>query len=541
LNIDIQFRNGTTVDGRPGQSDFYWHRQRNGLFDGGFNNGKSFVGCQRAFTHLMTFSHYGMVIGRQEYKVLKATTMKTFFKVCPNELILTHDKQDGYTVLKNGSFVYWMHLDDVDEQDLRGLEINSCLLDQAEEIKENIYLVLDFRVGRWDKAKVPDWLLRSQLSENDYELSLKIEKDSPKDLIPFIHKNTLWPRHPKWGHFLVPNYMDCLCNPSEEDEFHWTYRYYNPASLEKRPDHFYVHRESDENLTDSKSFQQALLRDPEWVDKYIKGKTGSPKAQIHKLDPASLINPDDFTDEEFNKFLELLRTRAALYRILDHGETGITCCLWGAAINNTHIFYREYYISSTLISVNRQNIWDLSKDEEYMADYADPQIFKKTQQSISGMKSGFQCVADEYADNEIIDAPAIYWSPADNNELATRNRLNELLVLQPRYFHPITKVSPAPGIFFIKKSQKYPFGCDKAQLQLQQQRRLLLGSDNGKNIYSDERDDSIPDHAYDCIRYYIAMHNTAKIEEKRKPPRMSFEYYKKLMLNRPRAQAMSMD
>ncbi len=103
MNIDIQFRN-------EAQQDFYWHRERNGLFDGGFNNGKSYVGCQRAFTHLMTFPNYGMVIGRQEYKVLKATTMKTFFKICPNELIHTHDKQDGYTVLKNGSFIYWMHL-----------------------------------------------------------------------------------------------------------------------------------------------------------------------------------------------------------------------------------------------------------------------------------------------------------------------------------------------------------------------------------------------------------------------------------------------
>ena len=31
MNIDLQFRN---VE----QSSFFWHKQRNGLFDGGFNN-----------------------------------------------------------------------------------------------------------------------------------------------------------------------------------------------------------------------------------------------------------------------------------------------------------------------------------------------------------------------------------------------------------------------------------------------------------------------------------------------------------------------
>lgn len=532
MKIDLTFRNTE-------QSKFFWHRERNGLFDGGFNNGKSYVGCERAFVHLLTFPYYGMVIARQQYKVLKATTMKTFFKICSSNLIHIHDKQDGYTVLINGSFIYWMHLDDVDEQDIRGLEINSVLLDQAEEIKESIYLVMDFRVGRWDKAKVPFWLLRSQLSNDAYEQSLKIEKDKPTDLNNFINNNTKWPKHPKWNHFLVPNYMDALCNPSDEDEFHWTYRYYNPQSIEKRPDHFYIHRESDESLTDSKSFAQALLRDQEWVDKYIKGKIGSPKAQIHKVDPLSIINPDDYSIEEFNKLINLIKTRASLYRILDHGETGITACGWLAILNDLYIYYREYYVSATLISNNRINICDLSIDEEYTADLADPQIFKKTTQTISGIKSGFRTVAEEYCDTDITSAPAIYWTPADNSELATRNRINEFLQLQSRYFHPITKISPAPRLYFINKSQNYSYGCQQAIIQIKQQRRKLLGSDNGKNIYSEERDESIIDHAYDYVRYGLANYGDNKIEGKKNIKRNSFAYFNALLKRRPNITANS--
>lgn len=480
-----------------------------------------------------------MVVARQQYKTLKSTTMKTFFKVCPEQLIKTHDNLNGYTVLINGSFIYWMHLDDVDEQDIRGLEINSCLIDQAEEISENIYLVMDARIGRWDKAIVPIWLLRSQLIDKDIEQALKIEKDNPSQLDDFIRSNTKWPRHKKWGHFLVPNYMDVLCNPSDEDEFHWTYRRYNPASLERQPDHFYVHRQSDENLTDEKTYAQMLLRDPEWVEKYVKGKTGSPKRIIHNVHPLSIIQLDDYTEEQRLELLNAIKVKAAIFRILDHGETGVTCCLWAAILNNVHIFYREYYSHGNLISGNRQNIYDLSLQDfnsdniSYDCDYADPQIFKKTQQNVGKVKSGFWSVAEEYSDTEYTEAPAINWSPADNNELATRNRINELLLPHPKFFHPITKQTPAPGVYFIAKSLNYTYGIQQAIVQLRQQRRKFLGTDNGKNLYSEERDDKIPDHAYDCVRYHVAMHNTNKTTVKRKAPIRSFAYMNALLKRRP--------
>ena len=538
MNVDLKFENAE-------QETFYWKRTRNNEFDGAFANGKTYVGCMRAFTHLMTFSCYAMSICRQEYKRLRQTTMKTFFKICPDNLIYKHDEQQGLTVFINKSFAYWMHLDDYDEQDLRGLEVNSALIDQAEETKEKIYSTLDLRIGRWDQAKVPQWLLRSQLSGADFELSNKIERDTPTKLDDFINQKTLWPRHPKRGFFLVPNYMDVLCNIADEDELHWTYRFYNPESPELKPDHSYVHREMDQNMNDPRSYQQAMLRDQEYIDKYILGKRGKSKATIHTLDKLSIINPEDYKEEEFKKLIKLIQERGALYRILDHGETGVTCCLWGAALNNIHIFYREYYVANTLISANRQNIWDLSIHhrssdgtpvyEEYQSDYADPDIFKQHQQKISGVKSGFWTVANEYSDTDTITAMPIFWAPADNNEHATRNRINELLVLNPKYTHPITKVTPAPGIYFIKSHPTlYPYGCQEAQLQLKAQRKVLLGSDNGKNLYSIERDEAIVDHAYDCIRYYVAMHNTEKTQERRKMSKNSFAYYNALLKRRPR-------
>jgi hypothetical protein len=198
--------------------------------------------------------------------------------------------------------------------------------------------------------------------------------------------------------------------------------------------------------------------------------------------------------------------------------------LWVAAIDGVYIFYREYYVASKVISYHRQAISDLSKDENYSGNYADPQIFKKTAQK----DGGFWSVSDEYRTSDT-EGPPLFWIPADNNEFATRNRINELLLESSRFKHPITGERPAPGIYFIKSSPEYPQGCRETIRQLGAQRKKLLGSIDGKSIYSDDRDESIIDHAYDCVRYFIAMHGTSPNKSMRLPPRNSFAFYNRLM------------
>ena len=112
MNINLGFRNKE-------QETFFWSKSRNNEYDGAFANGKTYGAMERAFVHLSTFGNYRMSICRQKYKILKATTMATFFKICPSQLIYRHNDQDGYTILINKSLIYWMHLDSYDEQDLR--------------------------------------------------------------------------------------------------------------------------------------------------------------------------------------------------------------------------------------------------------------------------------------------------------------------------------------------------------------------------------------------------------------------------------------
>lgn len=527
MKINFKFRN---VE----QEIFFWSQARNNCFSGGFNNGKSYVACQRMFLFQATFENYRYAVARRKYKNLRTTTMQTYFKICPKEFIFRHDEQNGFTILKNRSLMYWMHLDVFDEEDMRGLEINSILVDQAEEIDESTIIVLDARIGRWDGAIIPEHLLL-QTVPKEY-LKENFERD---EILDAIQKYALWPRNPFGDKFLVPNHSDILCNPTEAGELHWIYRWYHPNSLERKPKYFFVERETDERLGDAATMAEMKGRDEEFVDTYFKGKWGASKAQIHKVNDLSVISVDyfrsendlhkNFNGEQVKELIERIKSKAGIYRVLDHGETGITCCSWWAALGNIHICFMEYYISNILISQARTDIHDITAGLEISLDLADPDIFK-----FHSQKEGAHTrVSDEYSDDDLCSAPPIFWQAADNNELATRNRIDEFLRLSPQYKHPITGESPAPRIYYVLLNKEFhPHGVEKVFTQTKTQRKKLLGSDNGKNIYSIERDGDIVDHGYDTERYYVAYHAQGLVEQKRTPPKNSFAYYKAMAARR---------
>jgi hypothetical protein len=489
LDLEIKFAN-------PSQREFFYATARNQCFSGGFNNGKSFGACLKAFSLLATFPRYRMMIARQTYADLKKTTMETFFKICPRDFVKRHNEQDGFTELMNGSTILWMHLDKVEESSLRGLEINSALVDQAEETEEKVYDILDARIGRWDNAEIPSPMLEAY------------EKECSEK----------WPTNELTGKYIAPSYLWLLVNP--DTQFHYIYRRYHPDSLEKNKDYFFVEGEWDQGLGSQEGYDAALRHDDEWVDKYVRGKWGISQAQIHRVHSQSLLEYDP-------KFIELLRRKGNLYRSMDHGETSPTCNLWFSAFSGVFIGYREYYVPNKVISEHRQAINDLSEGEIYSASYADPSIFHKESQK----NGGFWTVADEYLTKDI-PGKSIAWIAADNNEFATRNRINELLKPSDRYKHPLTGETPAPGIYFIKKSIEYPDGCFHAINQLGSQRRLLLGYENGKAIYCDDRDGKVTDHAYDPTRYFVSMHGSGTREPARKPPARSIKAYLNMVKKR---------
>lgn len=450
---------------------------RNIAVCGGLGSGKTYGICQKIIALMLKFPGYRWAAGRLSSTALKRTTMQTFIKACPPELYdpafggKKVDSNPPYLDFVNGSRIYWMHFDQ-DIGNLLSLEINGAFIDQAEEVPEDVYLMLDSRVGRWDEVKVPEDLLAL---------------------------NPNWPRNKFTNRPLAPSYNIVAFNPPDEGIYSYLYQYFHPESelwQEKfRTTHSYHQISSRDNEALSEENLKTLLsRDEEWVDRYVTGNFHQGAGAIHRLPKQSVI--------EYNpKFVEFLLKKATLTRVLDHGTAAPTCCLWFATYKGMHFCYREYYQPNKLISEHRKAIAELSRGEYYSANLADPSIFRRETQK----NGGWWSVYDEYTSGEY-DSPTINWTPADNNEFATRNRINELLAPQDNLKHPLTGESPAPRLYFIRKSEEYPYGAANAYRELTMQKKTLLAEVQGKKIYSDEREKSIADHAYDAVRYYVSLH-----------------------------------
>jgi hypothetical protein len=178
----------------------------------------------------------------------------------------------------------------------------------------------------------------------------------------------------------------------------------------------------------------------------------------------------------------------------------------------SHNCFREYYLPNALVSTHRGNIAGLSEGERYQTDDADPSMFYQMPQKQGGRWSA----ADEYADVTAYPREtAIFWKPADNNEMGTRNRISEYLRVDDDRVHPFTHQHGAPRLFFVKRSDAYPQGCYHVLRETRSQRRVKIGTDLGKPIFSDERDETIPDHAYDPLRYFIASRPPVPAPEQR--------------------------
>lgn len=473
----------------PKQEEAFGLQKRNQCICGGYGSGKTFVVCLKLILLAIEFPGYRTAIIRRERKVLFQTTYQTFIGIIGEnykKLIETDDKTNGVTTFKNGSQFLWLGLDRFSINDLKSLELNACFMDQGEEMDEAVYVHADARIDRWAKVTVPE----------------KYWKNNPE-----------WRMNPFTGNPMAPSYNIVVCNPDLET--HWIWREFHPDSVKAQSQmdtHEYIVIPSCDNAALSPENLKAMMKkDPTWVRRFVFGEWGNNEAQIHNVTEDNILEPS-------REWLDNFLSKALLYRTYDHGEASPSCCLWMAAYRGIYVFYREYYQPNKLISYHRQVLQQLSGTEQYAGNFADPEIFKKKHQNQGGR---YSC-ADEYKDTRLCPYVPVYWRPADNNEMGTRNRINELLQPDDEVRHPITGLKGAPRLYFVKRNEEHPQGCYNAIIQTKSQRRVKLSEENGRIVYSDERDDSVEDHAYDPVRYGIAIHAHADVKELQKVSPNSF-------------------
>jgi phage terminase large subunit len=117
-------------------------------FCGGWGNGKTSWGCVETFIALHEFPGINWIIARKTRPELRATTWDMFLNGdtgqehgwhgIPRELIASNNKSDLHVVLRNGSQVFGLPLDD--PKKIENYNLGGFWIDQAEEVEEDIFL-----------------------------------------------------------------------------------------------------------------------------------------------------------------------------------------------------------------------------------------------------------------------------------------------------------------------------------------------------------------------------------------------------------------
>lgn len=456
------------------------------LASGGYGSGKTTIALLKLLYLADKFPGFRCAIIRRRYNELWKTTLATFFKLIPPSAYMNGGKrndQAGVLILNNGSRFDFIHLEKADSSTvLRGIELNAAFIDQAEEVGEDVFDLLETRLGRWDKAEI-----------------------SPKVIEEYEKTKGSWFWTNAAGTKLPPHYMILAANP--DIELHWLWKRFHPDSKEWR-DRWRLrgYKMITFNSLDNKFLSEAvkdslMSKGKDFVDRYVLGKWGRPEGVLFDVSPKSILEPTP-------DLIEMLTKTCALYRTFDHGYSAPTCCLWFAVdkAGNSYV-YREYYTASDQIRLHRDSITALSEGEEYRSSLADPAIFQMMPMKAGGRYS----VASEYTDCKIYPAKtAIWWSRADNAEIASRHRLKEYLTIDPEREHPVDGTLGAPRLYFVQKTEDYPHGANNVIIETKSAKLTRVAVIDGRPIFNDERDPVIPDHALDPLRYHIMSRPTVK-------------------------------
>lgn len=428
------------------QEAFIWCIERESVFDGGIGNGKTTGGLVKLLILANEFPGSRWVVFRQTYLDLCATTRRTFEdKLCPPKWITRNVRE--LTTLANGSEIQWMHLDELTEQSLRGLEINGAFGDQIEEINPELWEILDSRCGRW---QMKDW------------------------------------KQP------CPAYLWGTSNPKGKD---WIYYRFHPKMQEWRTKngdpteraYFFAPTRANQEMLDkiAPGYYANLMRKPEsWKRIWLEGNRDFFEGSIHpEFGEVHVYNPKEFDPFKARKI-------RSVFGWFDYGLSSPSCLLLTASDNEGyHYVFDEYYMANRKISEHAAEMRRRMERCPIRCNmvFADPSIFFE---SIRDRKVVTTSVAQEYAQ------AGVYMVKADNNEESSIENLHELFNVDKTRPNPITRETGSPKLFISKECINLIEQI--GQQRLKEQRNQLTG----EKEFTNERDPGVPDHAYDPLRYF---------------------------------------
>lgn len=128
----------------PKQYEFHSCPARFRAYIGGAGSGKTLAGCYEAIKLSLMYPKNAGVICAPTFPMLRDATMRTFFSVCPEEIIKSYNKSDNIVEFYNGSIIMFRSFDDPEKA--RGPNLGWFFMDEGSEMPEQLFLQLTYRL-----------------------------------------------------------------------------------------------------------------------------------------------------------------------------------------------------------------------------------------------------------------------------------------------------------------------------------------------------------------------------------------------------------
>lgn len=128
----------------PKQYEFHSSPARFRAYIGGAGSGKTLAGCYEAIKLSLMYPKNAGVICAPTFPMLRDATMRTFFSICPEEIIKRYDKESKTIEFYNGSIIMFRSFDDPEKA--RGPNLGWFYMDEGSEMSEELFLQLTYRL-----------------------------------------------------------------------------------------------------------------------------------------------------------------------------------------------------------------------------------------------------------------------------------------------------------------------------------------------------------------------------------------------------------
>ena len=148
------------------------------LFSGSMGSGKTLTACQLIWQELLENPNANIGIGRLDLKRLKETLLLDLLKHIPEELEEGVDykfnKSEGVLTLSSGARLTCFSWADKNMERFKGQSFSMFVIDEATENDENIFNIINARLGRSKQFKKKLFLLLTNPDEPDHWLAKRV-------------------------------------------------------------------------------------------------------------------------------------------------------------------------------------------------------------------------------------------------------------------------------------------------------------------------------------------------------------------------------